>query len=122
MLNERPEIPENITHAEYFNCLLKDRVNKSPLPKISSFNAIIQFEIIDNGEGIWHFTVEKGFVMEVAVGKHERPTCTFILRSADFLAILKRKVTPQEAFFRGMVIIKGNLLLALRMNVLVNYL
>lgn len=121
-MNERPEIPENITHAEYFNGFMKDRVNKCPLPKLTGLNAIIQFEILDNGEGVWHVTVEKGFVLEVTVGKHERPTCTFILRSADFLAILKRKVTPQEAFFKGLVIIKGNLLLALRMNVLVNYL
>ena len=121
-MNERPEIPENITHAEYFNGLLKDRVNKCPLPKLAGMNAIIQFEFLDKGEDVWHVIVEKGFVLEVSVGKHERPTCSFILRSNDFLSILKRKVTPQEAFFKGMVSIKGNLLLALRMNVLVNYL
>ena len=27
-MNERPEIPANIDHADYFDRLLKDRVNK----------------------------------------------------------------------------------------------
>lgn len=64
-MKERPEIPENITHIEYFNRLLKDRVNNCTIPKISSLNAIIQFEITDNGNGIWNIVIENGFVKEV---------------------------------------------------------
>ena len=121
-MNERPEIPENITHAEYFNYLLKDRVNNSPISKIPSLHAIIQFEIADGGNGTWYVVVENGFVTEVIQEMHEKPTCTFILDIDTFLAILRREITPQKAFFQGKVIIKGNMLLALRMNILVNYL
>ena len=121
-MNERPEIPENITHDEYFNYLLKERVNKSPISKIPSLNAIIQFEITDRGSGTWYIVVENGLVTEVTKETLEQPTCAFILDSDTFLSILRREITPQKAFFKGKVTIKGNLLLALKMNILVNYL
>jgi len=121
-MNERPEIPENITHAEYFNRLLKDRVNNCPIPKISGLNAIIQFEITDNGNGIWNVIVENGLVKEVTKKVIEKPTCTFTLDSYTFLSILRRETTPQRAFFKGKVDIKGDVILALKMNILVNYL
>ena len=120
-MNERPEIPANINHAEYFNQLFKDRVNKSPLPKISSLNAIIQFEITDKGNGMWNIVIENGFVREVSKEVLVKPTCTFKLDSATFISIIKREITPQQAFFKGMVDIKGDVLLALKMNILVEY-
>ena len=120
-IDERPEIQENITHIEYFNLLLKDRVNKSTIPKISSLNAVIQFEVTDSGNGIWNIVVENGLVKEVTKELHEKPTCTFKLSSATFLSIIRREITPQQAFFKGRVEIKGDMLLALKMNILVNY-
>lgn len=121
-MNERPEIPDNITHTEYFKRLLKDRVNYSPIPKIPSLNAVIQFEITDNGNGIWNIVIENGFVKEVTRNTHVKPTCIFTLDSGTFLSILRREITPQKAFFIRKVDIKGNMLLALKMNILVNYL
>jgi putative sterol carrier protein len=121
-MGKRPEIPENITHGEYFNRLLKDRVNNCLIPKISSLNAIIQFEITDDRNGIWNVEVENGLVKEVTKKAVENPTCTFILDSSTFLSIIKREITPQQAFFKGRVHIKGDILLALKMNILVEYL
>ncbi len=121
-MNERPEIPENITHVEYFNRLLKNRVNNAPVPKIPSLNAVIQFEMTDGENGIWHVVIENGFVTKVTQEMLEKPTCVFILDSNTFLSILRREITPQKAFFKGQVAIKGNMLLALKMNILVNYL
>ncbi len=121
-MNERPEIPENITHIEYFTRLLKDRVNNCPIPKITGLNAILQFEIIDSGNEVWNIVVENGFVKEVTKKSLGEPTCTFILDSDTFLSILRREITPQKAFFKRKVNIKGNILFALKMNILVNYL
>ncbi len=121
-MNDRPEIPENITHTEYFEHLLKDRVNLSPIPKLSSLNAIIRFEITDKDAGKWDIIVEKGFVKEVKKSNQCEPTCTFILNSSTFLSILRREMTPQQAFFQGKVDIKGDMLLALKINILVHYL
>lgn len=121
-MRKRPEIPDNITHTEYFDRLLKDRVNMSPIPKISSLNAIIQFEITDNGNGLWNVVVENGLVSKVTKEIHRKPTCIFVLDSATFMAILKRKITPQRAFFTGKVTIQGDTFLALKMNIFVEYL
>ena len=38
-----------------------------------------------------------------------------------FMSIIKREITPQQAFFRKMVQIEGDVTIALKMNVLVNY-
>jgi putative sterol carrier protein len=121
-MNERPEIPDNITHTEYFDRLLKDRVNLSSIPKIPDLNATIQFKITDNGNGQWFVIVENGFVKDVIREMHEKPTCTFILKSATFISILRKEITPQKAFFEGHVEIQGNLFFALKMNILVGYL
>ena len=51
----------------------------------------------------------------------EYPTCVFIIRGAVFLSILRREMTLQQAFFKGKMEIKGDVLSALKMN-LVNYL
>jgi putative sterol carrier protein len=42
--------------------------------------------------------------------------------SETFMSILKREFTPQKAFFKRKVKIGGNIMIALKMNVLVNYL
>lgn len=121
-MNTRPEIPENITPAEYFTYFLKDRVNLSDEPKISSLTAIIRFEMTDGDGGTWDIVVEKGMVKDVVRNSNGTPTSTFKLSSAIFLDIIKRKITPQNAFFQRKVAIAGDMFLALKMNVLVNYL
>ncbi|MGQ3683676.1 MAG: SCP2 sterol-binding domain-containing protein [Candidatus Loosdrechtia sp.] len=121
-MDERPVIPENITHTDYFNRLLKERVNKSSIPKIYDLNAVIQFEISDNGNGKWDVVIENGIVKEVTEELHKKPTCVFTLDSATFLSIIRREITPQQAFFQRKVDIRGDVFLALKMNILVNYL
>ncbi|MDR4509791.1 MAG: SCP2 sterol-binding domain-containing protein [Candidatus Brocadiaceae bacterium] len=120
-MSERPEIPENIIPGEYFDKLLKDRVNKSGLSKIESLNATIQFNITDSEEGIWNVVIERGLVRKVT-RKNMKPTCSFHLDGATFLSILRREITPQQAFFSGKATIGGNMFLALKMNILVQYL
>jgi hypothetical protein len=38
------------------------------------------------------------------------------------MSIIRREITPQQAFFKKMVQIEGDIAIALKMNVLVNYL
>lgn len=121
-MSERPEIPAILTHREYFESLFMDRVNKSTLPKIDTLNAVIQFRITDDDDdGIWNVVIEKGLVREVTKRTIDNPTCAFLLDSATFLSIVKREITPQQAFFQGKADIKGDILLALKMNILVGY-
>jgi len=50
------------------------------------------------------------------------PESSFRMDSETFMSILKREFTPQKAFFKRKVKIGGNIMIALKMNVLVNYL
>lgn len=117
----RPRIPENITPFEYFTTLLKDRVNLTDEPKISSLTAVIRFELTDGDAGTWDVVVVKGLVKEVVRNSKETPTCTLRMSSAIFLDIIKRRVTPQHAFFQRKVDIEGDMFIALRMNILVTF-
>lgn len=120
-MNTRPIIPENITPTEYFTTLLKDRVNLSDEPKISSLTAVIRFEMTDGDGGTWDIVVEKGLVKDVVRNSKETPTSTLKLSSAVFVDIIKRKVTPQQAFFQRKVDIDGDMFIALKMNILVSF-
>ncbi|MFQ5714090.1 MAG: SCP2 sterol-binding domain-containing protein [Candidatus Scalinduaceae bacterium] len=51
-----------------------------------------------------------------------KPICIFRLDGHTFMSIVRREITPQQAFFKKEVQIEGDITLALKMNVLVNYL
>lgn len=120
-ISTRPRMPENITPTEYFTTLLKDRVNLADEPKISSLTAVIRFEMTDGDGGTWDVVVEKGLVKDILRNSKETPTCTFKLSSAVLVDIIKRKITPQNAFFQRKVDIDGDMFIALKMNVLVTF-
>ena len=81
----------------------------------------IQFEITDEGNRIWNIIGENSVIAGITREMIEKPTCTFKLSSATFLSIFRREITLQQAFFKGKMDIKGDLLLALKMNDLINY-
>lgn len=120
-MNTRPKIPEKVTPTEYFTHLLKDRVNLADEPKISSLSAVIRFEMTDGDGGTWDVVVEKGMVKDVVRNSKGMPTSILKLSSAVFLDIIKRRITPQQAFFEGMMEIDGDMFIALKMNVLVSF-
>ena len=135
---KRPEITHNTTHVEYFEELMFGRVNMSPLPKIESLGIVIRFDIVGQNAGSWTIVVEDGilkgisrnsFDPESQQGNSEplsedvvlNPACIFRLDGSTFMSIVRREITPQQAFFEKKVQIEGDMALALKMNVLVNY-
>ncbi len=128
---KRPEITHNTTHVEYFEELIFGRVNMCPLPKIESLNTAIRFDIVGDNAGSWTIAVEDGHLKHV-LRNHSNScssskevvlesTSTFRLDGNTFMSIVRREITPQQAFFEKKVQIKGDITLALKMNVLVNY-
>ncbi len=127
-----------------------DRVNLCPLPKIEALNIVIEFDIIGHNAGRWTIVVEYGILKRILRNYIEfntfeenkavfgvpprdgsvplsseavlKPTCTFHLEGKTFMSIARREITPQQAFFQKEVQIEGDMMLALKMNVLVNYL
>jgi hypothetical protein len=129
---ERPEITDETSPASYFEELIFARVNLCPLPKIVSLNTVIRFDIDGDNGGSWTIAVEGGFLTRVVRNYSDtcssssetvlRPVSTFRMNSETFMSILKREFTPQKAFFKRKVKIAGDIMIALKMNVLVNYL
>ena len=129
---ERPDITNGITPVEYFEQLIFARVNLCPLPKIESLNTVIRFDIDGDNGGSWTIAVECGLLRRVVRNCSDTcsppdetillPVSTFRMDSETFMSILKREFTPQKAFFKRKVKIAGNIMIALKMNVLVNYL
>ncbi len=129
---ERPDITNEITPVEYFEQLIYARVNLCPLPKIESLHTIIKFDIDGDNGGSWTIAVECGLLKRVVRNYSDTcvslddttllPVSTFRMDSETFMSILRREFTPQKAFFKRKVKIAGNMMIALKMNVLVNYL
>ncbi|MGR3293411.1 MAG: SCP2 sterol-binding domain-containing protein [Candidatus Scalindua sp.] len=129
---ERPDIANEITPVEYFEQLIFARVNMCPLPKIESLNTVIRFDIDGDNGGSWTIAVECGLLKRVVRNCADTgsspdetillPVSTFRMDSKTFMSILRREFTPQKAFFKRKVKIAGNIMIALKMNVLVNYL
>ena len=129
---ERPEITSETSPVSYFEELIFARVNLCPLPKIVSLNTAIRFDIDGDNGGSWTIAVEGGLLKRVvrnysyiSSSSNEtvlRPVSTFRMNSDTFMSILKREYTPQKAFFTRKVKISGDIMIALKMNVLVNYL
>ncbi len=130
--DKRPEITNGMTPVEYFEQLIFARVNLCTLPKIESLNTAIRFDIDGDNGGSWTIAVECGLLTRVVRNCSEirsypnestiRAVSTFRMDSETFISILKREFTPQKAFFKRKVKIAGDIMIALKMNVLVNYL
>lgn len=127
--NGRPEITDDVTPSIYFNTLVINRINMCPIPKITTINALVEFYIKGKDGGRWGLVIEKGMAKEVICAKEEvadpypcKPDCTFTMNEETFLSIIKKEISPQKAFFNRKVNVQGNMILALKANVLVNYL
>ena len=95
-------------------------------------NTVIKFDIDGDNGGSWTIAVECGLLKRVVKNCSDTctppdetillPVSTFRMDSETFMSILKREFTPQKAFFKRKVKIAGDIMIALKMNVLVNYL
>ncbi len=132
VFEERPEITNGTSPASYFEELIFARVNLCPLPRIKSLNTVIRFDIDGDNGGSWTIAVAGGLLKRVVRNYSDtssssnetalRPVSTFRMDSDTFMSILKRVYTPQKAFLKRKVKIAGDVMIALKMNVLVNYL
>jgi hypothetical protein len=131
-IEKRPEITNETTPVEYFEELIFARVNLCSLPRIESLNTVIRFDIEGDNTGSWSIVVERGFLKRVVRNYSDAsplsdeavliPASTFRMDGKTFMSIIKREITPQQAFFKKKVRIEGDVTIALKMNVLVNYL
>lgn len=119
---QRPEIPLKVTHEEYFEALMKDRINLSPEPKIPGLDARVQFNITGSGAGRWTLVLENGYAKEVVKDYPGIPDCILTMESSTFMDIVNGRITPQKALFEGKLSVAGDVMLGIKMSVLAYYL
>jgi putative sterol carrier protein len=72
-------------------------------------SAVFQYRIGGAGGGEWYCQVNDQ-KCEVIAGNHPAPTCTLIMDSADFLAMMAGRLPPMQAYTTGKLKIEGDLM------------
>ena len=119
---QRPEIPLHANHEEYFETLMKDRINMSPEPKIPELNAKVQFNITGDGAGRWTLVLEDGCAKEVVKDYPGIPDCILTMEGSTFMDIVRGKITSQKALFEEKLAVTGDVMLGIKMSILTYYL
>lgn len=74
-------------------------------------DAVFQFEITGPKGGSWQVKISNGECM-VEEGSHPSPTVTLKMSDETWLGIVNKELTGMQVFMRGKLNVKGDLLLA----------
>lgn len=72
-------------------------------------DVVFQYRISGEGGGDWFCMVKEG-QCQVTAGLHEKPTCTLLIASADFLDMMNGKLSPMQAYTGGKLRIEGEIM------------
>jgi SCP-2 sterol transfer family protein len=105
-----------MTPKEYFEKLPESLKGKGD--KITSINAIYQFDIKGPSGGTWtvDLTTPGGKVSE---GASANPNCTVTMEDENFVKLVSGQLNPQMAFMTGKLKVTGNMGLALKLATII---
>lgn len=72
-------------------------------------DVVFQYRISGDGGGDWFCAVKDG-QCQVTAGLHEKPTCTLLMASSDFLDMMNGKLSPMQAYTGGKLRIEGEIM------------
>ncbi len=72
-------------------------------------DVVFQYRISGDGGGDWFCAVKDG-QCQVVAGLHEKPTCTLLMASGDFLDMMNGKLSPMQAYTGGKLRIEGEIM------------
>jgi NAD(P)-dependent dehydrogenase (short-subunit alcohol dehydrogenase family)/acyl dehydratase/putative sterol carrier protein len=72
-------------------------------------DVVFQYNISGSGGGSW-YAIVKDQTCKVAKGQHEKPTTTIDMAAPDFMAMMKKQITPMNAYTSGKLKISGDLM------------
>ncbi|RLN49376.1 hypothetical protein BBJ28_00000835 [Nothophytophthora sp. Chile5] len=100
--------------AELFDMMGKavDEVGPSLVTKVKG---VIKFDI--TGAGKWLVDLKNGKGSVKVATDADKADLTITLTEENFLKMMDNKLNPQQAFMKGLVKIKGNMGLAMKLNV-----
>ncbi|KAJ0401855.1 hypothetical protein P43SY_007789 [Pythium insidiosum] len=82
---------------------------------VSKVKGTIKFDV--TGAGIWLVDLKNGNGKVAPATAGDKADLTITISEANFLALIDNKLNPQQAFMKGLVKIKGNMGLAMKLNV-----
>ncbi|TMW62354.1 hypothetical protein Poli38472_009847 [Pythium oligandrum] len=82
---------------------------------VSKVKGTIKFDV--TGASIWLVDLKNGNGKVTKSTPEEKADITITLSEANFLKLIDNKLNPQQAFMKGLVKIKGNMGLAMKLNV-----
>ncbi|ETP10558.1 hypothetical protein F441_13824 [Phytophthora nicotianae CJ01A1] len=100
--------------AELFDMMsgAVDEVGPSLVTKVKG---VIKFDI--SGAGAWLVDLKNGKGSVKSATASDKADLTISLSEENFLKMMDNKLNPQQAFMKGLVKIKGNMGLAMKLNV-----
>ncbi|CEG48016.1 scp2 sterol transfer family protein [Plasmopara halstedii] len=100
--------------AELFDMMSAaiDEVGPSLQKKV---NGVIKFDI--GGAGVWLVDLKNGNGSVKSATASETADVTISLTEENFIKMMNNKLNPQQAFMKGVLKIKGNMGLAMKLNV-----
>ena len=103
-----------MTPKEYFEQKVPENL-KTKAEKLSSINAIYEFQIGGTNGGTWSLdlTVPGGKVSDGSTGK---ANCTVSMQDENFVKMVTGQLNPQMAFMTGKLKVAGNMGLALKLT------
>lgn len=80
-------------------------------------DAVLQIEITGEGGGTWTIDLSKEHAPpKVIPGEHSKPKVRFRIAHDDFIDLMSGKQRWTDAFVRGKIDVKGNLLTAMKLR------
>lgn len=106
-----------MTPKEYFEVKVPSNL-KEKGDKITSINAVYEFQIGGPGGGTWtlDLTAPGG---AVSTGSSGKATCTVIMEDENFVKLVTGQLNPQMAFMTGKLKVQGNMGLALKLATII---
>jgi putative sterol carrier protein len=94
--------------------------SKAEIQKIvAETNAIFQFEIKNGFSMLQTWSIDlKHMPAQVTLGSHAQPDIIVQLQDDDFVLLARGKLTGQKAFMSGKLKLKGNMMLAMKLETL----
>ncbi|OWZ00353.1 Peroxisomal protein pox18 [Phytophthora megakarya] len=100
--------------AELFE-MMSGAVDEVGPSLVSKVKGVIKFDI--SGAGAWLVDLKNGKGSVKSATADDKADLTITLSEEDFLKMMDNKLNPQQAFMKGLVKIKGNMGLAMKLNV-----
>ena len=87
---------------------------------VKKVGCIYRFDLTaaDGAQGSWVIDLKNGSGAVRACTNTEKADCMISMKDADFLLLMTGKLNAQQAFMKGQLKIKGNMMLAQKLEVL----